>query len=61
VIHAPIRPKCWRHIRDVPASVRIDKVPYCRDCARELVAKPGDLKIEPVSDRRLALSTWTAP
>jgi hypothetical protein len=56
MIHTPLIPSCWRCVSIVPAAVKIDRVPYCHSCARELVAKPIDMKIEPVAGKRLALS-----
>lgn len=50
------RALCPRHVHLVPASVKINGVALCRSCARELVAKPIDMKIEPVAGCRLALS-----
>lgn len=38
-----------------PAVRFIDRVPYCRKRARELVAKPVDLKIAPLATDRARL------
>lgn len=49
------RERCWRCIHVTPAVVKIDRVPYCRRCARELVGKPIDLRIAPLATDRVRL------
>lgn len=47
--------RCHRCVRCTPAVVFVNDVPVCRACAREMLAKPIDLKIRPARDRRAAL------
>lgn len=46
---------CWRCMHNVPAVVRIDKVPYCRKHSAELIQKPIDMKIAPLATHQQRL------
>lgn len=48
--------RCHRCVRCTPAVIFVNDQPVCRSCARELLAKPVDLKIRPAKNKRTALA-----
>ncbi len=51
-----MRKRCWRCIHVREAACRINGIFLCHEHAREMIAGPGDMRIEPADrDHRAAL------